>query len=63
MQELIEANEKQKLDKELKLSEQAKQEEEEYSRIVDRQIKEREIERQKEEDRKNLRYNHSNEIR
>jgi len=61
--ELLEANEKQKLDKEYKLAEQAKQEQEEYQRIIEKQIKDLENERRKEEDKKRMRYDHNHELR
>ena len=61
--DLLEANEKQKLDKEYKLAEQAQQEQEEYQRIIEKQIKDLEFERRKEEDRKRMRYDHNNELR
>jgi len=60
---LLEANEKQKLDKEYKLAEQAKQEQEEYQRIIEKQMKDLENERRKEEDKKRMRYDHNNELR
>lgn len=61
--ELLEANEKQKLDKEYKLAEQAKQEQEEYQRIIEKQIKDLENERRKEEDKKRMRFDHNHELR
>lgn len=61
--ELLEANEKQKLDKEYKLAEQAKQEQEEYQRIIEKQIKDLENERRKDEDKKRMRYDHNHELR
>lgn len=61
--ELLEANEKQKLDKEYKLAEQAKHEQEEYQRIIEKQIKDLENERRKEEDKKRMRYDHNHELR
>lgn len=63
MDELILANEKQKVDKELKLSEQAKLEKEEYERIVDKQIKDQENERMRDEERQKMRYEHNDELR
>jgi len=60
---LLEANEKQKLDKEYKLAEQAKQEQEEYQKIIEKQMKDLENERRKEEDKKRMRYDHNNELR
>lgn len=61
--ELLEANEKQKMDKELKLAEQAKAEQEEYDKIVEKQIKDLNEERRKEEERKVMRYDHNAELR
>ena len=61
--ELLEANEKQKLDKEYKLGEQARQEQEEYQRIIEKQIKDLENERKKEEEKKKMRYDHNHELR
>lgn len=60
---MLEANEKQKLDKEYKLAEQAKQEQEEYQKIIEKQMKDLENERRKEEDKKRMRYDHNNELR
>lgn len=59
----MEANEKQKLDKEYKLAEQAKQEQEEYQRIIEKQIKDLENERRKDEEKKRMRYDHNHELR
>jgi hypothetical protein len=61
--DLLSANEKQKLDKELKLAEQAKQEQEEYQKIIEKQIKDLENERRKEEERQQMRYDHNRELR
>jgi len=61
--ELLEANEKQKIDKEYKLGQQAKQEQEEYQKIIEKQIRDLENERRKEEDKKKMRYNHNQELR
>ena len=60
---MLEANEKQKFDKEYKLAEQAKQEQEEYQRIIEKQIKDLENERTKEEDKKRIRFDHNHELR
>lgn len=60
---MLEANEKQKFDKELKLAEQAKQEESEYYKIVENQLKNLDFERKREEDRKTMRYDHNFELR
>jgi hypothetical protein len=51
------------MDKELKLAEQAKTEQEEYGKIITKQIKDLESERRKEEDRKKMRYDHNWELR
>ena len=59
----MEANEKQKFDKEYKLGEQARQEQEEYQRIIEKQIKDLENERRKDEDKKRMRYDHNQELR
>jgi hypothetical protein len=61
--ELLEANEKQKLEKEYKIGEQARQEQEEYQRIIEKQIKDLEFERRKEEGKKKMRYAHNHELR
>jgi len=61
--DLLDANERQKMDKELKLAEQAKHEQEEYGKIITKQIKDLESERRKEEERKKMRYDHNWELR
>ena len=61
--ELLEANALQKLEKEYKIGEQARQEQEEYQRIIEKQIKDLETERRKEEEKKKMRYNHNHELR
>ena len=63
VRELLEANEKQKIDKELKLAEQAKTEKDEFDKIIQKQLKDRESEKKKEEDRNQMRYDHNNELR
>ena len=63
MNELIEANEIQKLSKGMRLKEQAKQDEEEYQYIVKNQMREMEIERRLEEERKKMRYEHNDELK
>jgi hypothetical protein len=60
---MLEANERQKYDKELKLAEQAKFEEEEYQKIVQNQLKNLELDKKKEEERKKMRYDHNFELR
>lgn len=62
LEELLAANERQKIDKELKLAEQAKQEQEEYEKIVQRQLEEIEQERRIAEERKRMRYEHNFEL-
>jgi hypothetical protein len=61
--ELLEANERQKMDKELKLAEQAKSEQEEYNKIIDKQIIDLNNEKRKEEERVQMRYDHNYELR
>jgi hypothetical protein len=51
------------MDRELKLSEQAKQEQEEYDRIIERQIRDMENERRKDEEAKRMRFDHNTELR
>jgi hypothetical protein len=60
---MLEANEKQKLDKGLKLAEQAKQEEEEYHKIVQKQVKDMEGERKRDDEKKTMRFDHNYELR
>jgi len=60
---LLEANERQKIDKEMKLAEQAKLEKEEFEKIIDKQLKDLESEKRREEDRKKVRYDHNWELR
>jgi hypothetical protein len=54
---------KQKNDKEYKLGEQAKQEQEEYQRIIEKQIKDLDLEKKKDEEKKKMRYDHNHELR
>lgn len=61
--DLLRSNEKQKIDKELKLAEQAKQEQNEYERIIKKQISDLEEEKKREEEKKNMRYEHNLELR
>ena len=61
--ELLDANEKKKYDKEYKLGEQARQEQDEYQKIIEKQIKDLENERRKDEDKKRMRYDHNQELR
>mmetsp|Transcript_15054 Transcript_15054/g.15589 ORF Transcript_15054/g.15589 Transcript_15054/m.15589 type:complete len:480 (+) Transcript_15054:14-1453(+) len=61
--ELMKANEQQKIDRELRLAEQAKIEKDGYNRIIEAQLKAQEEERRKEEERVKLRYDHNGELR
>lgn len=61
--ELMCANEHQKLEKEQRLAEQARIEKEEYNKIIDAQLKSQEDERRKDEERMKMRYDHNNELR
>lgn len=63
VEELMVANEQQKLEKEQRLAEQARIEREEYDKIIDAQIKNLEDERRKDEERVKMRYDHNNELR
>lgn len=63
VEDLMRSNEQQKVEKELRLAEQAKLEKEEYSKIIDAQLKAQEEERRKEEERTKTRYEHNNELR
>ncbi len=57
------ANAKQKLDKELKLAEQAKRNQEEYEKITEKQIKELENEKKKEDEKRKLLSDHNQQLR
>lgn len=63
VEELMQANEQQKAERELRLAGQAKLEKDEYDRIIEAQIKAQEEERRKEEERHRLRYDHNSELR
>lgn len=63
VEELMKANEQQKVDRELRLAEQAKLEKEEFNRIIEAQLKSQEEERRKEEERVKQRYDHNGELR
>jgi hypothetical protein len=63
VEELMKANEIQKIDRELRLAEQAKIEKGEYNRIIEAQLKSREEERRKQETRVKMRYDHNDELR
>lgn len=47
----------------MKLGELAKQEQDEYTKIIDRQVKELENQKNKDEEKIRLRYEHNNELR
>ena len=57
------ANLKQKLNKELKLTEQAKFNQEEYNRITEKQLKDLENEKKKEEEKRKMLETHNNQLR
>jgi len=61
--DLLEFNSRQKLDKELKLAEQAKLNQEEYNRIIEKQLKNLENDKKKEEDKKKTLLDHNQELR
>lgn len=61
--DLLLSNEKQKIDKELKLGEQAKQEQDEYERIIRNQLAELEEEKKRDEEKRKMRYDHNLELR
>lgn len=63
MDELLEANSRQKIEKEMKFAELAKQEQDEYQIIIERQVKALENERKKEEEKVKQRYEHNSELR
>lgn len=54
VEELIKANEKAKLDKELKLAEEAQREQMEFVKIIDKQLKDIEADKRKEDQRKEM---------
>lgn len=61
--ELIEANDKQKFDKEVKMAEKTKQELFEYNKIVEKRQRDHENERKKEEELKNAKKENEMEVR
>ena len=61
LDELIQSNNKQKLQKRNQLAEQARQEQAEYERIIKRQLEEMEREKRIEEERKKMRYENTKE--
>ena len=61
--ELIEANDKQKFDKEVKLAEKTKQELFEYNKIIEKRQRDHENERKKEEELKNAKMENEMEVR
>ena len=62
MNDLLLANAKQKKNKELQLVEQAKQEKDEYERIVKKQLYDMEVEKKIEAEKKRKRYEHNNDL-
>ena len=63
LEELIASNEKQRLDKQMQLAEQARQEQEEYKRIVKKQMEEMEKERRIDEDKKKKLYENTKDLK
>ena len=63
MDELIRANEKAMLGKDLKLAEEAKKNQEEYGKIIDKQLKDLENDRKKEEYKKKILLEHNNKLK
>ena len=63
LEELIANNEKQKLNKEIQLAEQAKQDQEEYKKIVKAQLEEIEKERRNEEEKKKKLYENTQDLK
>ena len=63
MEELLESNNKQKLQKQNQLAEQARQEQAEYERIIRKQLDDMEKERKIEEEKKRMRYEHNQDLR
>ena len=63
LEELIESNNRQKIQKKNQLAEQAKNEQVEYERIIKQQIEEMEREKKIEEEKKKIRYDHCNDLR
>jgi len=61
--DLLHANAIQKLDKELKLAEQAKLNQEEYDKITGKQLRALDFEKKKEEDKKKMLHDHNQELR
>ena len=47
----------------MKLGELAKQEQDEYNKIIERQLKELDVQKRKDEEKVRLRYDHNNELR
>ena len=63
MEELLESNNRQKIQKQNQLAEQARQEQIEYERIIKKQLDEMEKERKAEEEKKRMRYENNQDIR
>ena len=63
MDELLKSNNRQKIQKQNQLAEQARQEQAEYERIIKKQLEEMEKERKVEEEKKRMRYENNQDIR
>ena len=63
MEELLQSNNRQKLQKQNQLAEQARQEQIEYERIIKKQLDDMEKERKAEEEKKRMRYENNEDIR
>ena len=63
LDELLQSNNKQKIQKRNQLAEQAKQEQAEYERIIKNQLEEMEKEKKIEEERKRMRYENTRDLR
>ena len=63
MEELLQSNNRQKLQKQNQLAEQARQEQIEYERIIKKQLDDMEKERKVEEEKKRMRYENNEDIR
>jgi hypothetical protein len=63
MEELLDSNNRQKIQKQNQLAEQARQEQAEYERIIKKQLDDMERERKIEEEKKRMRYENNQDIR
>ena len=63
LDELLQSNNRQKIQKRNQLAEQARQEQEEYERIIKNQLEEMEKEKRIEEERKRMRYENTKDLR